>query len=310
MQRVFVVGCPRSGTTLVQAMLARHPDVYSLQETRLFEAVLGGVPARWEDLGAHRGRRWYHRAGLAQSWGRRRLRELENTYWPEKRHLPVPLRWGACARRYVALLDHAANAQSKSHWIEKTPNHLLFLDEMAECVPGARFVHVLRNGADVVASVTDADLHHGTDAFRGGVALWTARWNRAMKLHLARTRDSSHYLICLEDLIADPSAEWTRLCAFLDLDADAPLLVRPGSVVADCRREPWKRGALAGVVQPPARKSRDLFGPRILAWLDSHLTEYRGIRAAVESSHGIAMHRDEQRASRSGRSYRGRAVRH
>ncbi|MGH8213218.1 MAG: sulfotransferase family protein, partial [Rhodanobacteraceae bacterium] len=237
--------------------------------------------------GAHRGRRWYHRAGLAQSWGRRRLRELESTYWPEKRRWPVPLRWNACAERYVALLDHAAGTQGKSHWIEKTPNHLLFIDEMTRHVPGARFVHVLRNGTDVVASIIDADLHHSTSVFRGGVALWAARWNHAMDLHLARARQSSHHLVCLEDLVGDPAVEWTRLCEFLQLDADAPLLVRPGSAVADSRQEPWKRGATAGVIQAPTSKAKGLFGPRTLAWLASNLADYHAIQAAVARSHGV-----------------------
>ena len=285
MRRTFVVGCPRSGTTLVQAMLARHPDVYSLQETYFLESALGGAAARWGDRDARRGQRWYHRAGFAQSWGRRRLRELEKVYWPTKHWWHEPLRWSACMKRYVSLLDHAALAHGKSHWVEKTPNHLLFLDELERYVPDARFVHVLRNGLDVVASVVDADLQHGTSAFRGGLALWAARWNYAMDLHLAKARESNHYLICLEDLVANPAAEWARLRTFLDLSADAPLLARPGSAIADSDHEPWKRAAIAGIVQPPVRKAAGLFGPRALSWLDAHLADYRAIRDAVERSH-------------------------
>jgi len=47
MRRTFVVGCPRSGTTLVQAMIARHPDVFSLHETFFFESLLGDAELRW-----------------------------------------------------------------------------------------------------------------------------------------------------------------------------------------------------------------------------------------------------------------------
>ena len=49
MKRVFIVGCPRSGTTLVQALLARYPGLHSFPETRFFEALLGGIDRRWQE---------------------------------------------------------------------------------------------------------------------------------------------------------------------------------------------------------------------------------------------------------------------
>ena len=289
MQRAFIVGCPRSGTTLVQAMLARHPDVFSLQETRIFEALLGGVPARWGDRGARAGRRWYHRAGLAQAWGRARLRELEQAYGTGRPRRPEPVRWTACVRRYVALLDHAAEAAGKSHWVEKTPNHLLFLDEINARIPDARFVHVLRDGADVIASLTDADLHQQTTAFAGGVAQWTRRWNHAMQLHRAHMDDPRHLLLCLEDLVADPAGEWERLRRFLQLEEAVPLPASAGSAVADAQAEPWKRDAIAGIVDRPARKRQALLGPATLEWLDQHLDDYEAIKAALHDDHSASV---------------------
>jgi len=34
--RIFLVGCPRSGTTLLQSMLARHDRVFTFPESHLF----------------------------------------------------------------------------------------------------------------------------------------------------------------------------------------------------------------------------------------------------------------------------------
>ena len=45
MARVFIVGCPRSGTTLLQAMLASHETVYSFPETHFFKKYPGEVLA-------------------------------------------------------------------------------------------------------------------------------------------------------------------------------------------------------------------------------------------------------------------------
>ncbi len=309
MQRVFVVGCPRSGTTIVQAMLARHPRVYSLEETYFFSALLGNADMRWGDRGARKLERWYHRAGMARSSARRRLRELEHIYEPQSRHARSLFRASTCVRHYIALLDCLAEAQCKSHWVEKTPDHLVYIEEIAREVPNARFVHVLRNGLDVIASITDADLHHYTAGFRGGVRMWAARWNRAMTLHLAKAGDPGHHLVCLEDLVADPCAEWERLCAFLGLEADAVLEARPSPAVVNSRVEPWKSGAAAGTVEHPRHKARSLFGPRMLSWLESHLTDYHAVRAAIECNRRIGA-QTERHGGTSGRSAVRRAAHH
>lgn len=285
MRRTFVVGCPRSGTTLVQAMIARHPDVFSLHETFFFESLLGDAELRWGDREARSTRRWYHRAGMAQSWGRHRLRELERSHAARSRQRPVPRRWGACVRRYAALLDEAASRKRRTHWVEKTPNHLLFLDEIAKCIPDARFVHVLRRGIDVIASINDADMQVETRAFSGGTVRWARRWNRAMGMHLAHLGEPRHYLLCLEDLVENPDEEWRMLCEFLVLDPGKPLLDRPGCDVADARAEPWKTAAVNGIAKSMSGKSQALFGPQSLAWLRQHLVSYGAIRDAIREQH-------------------------
>lgn len=299
MQRIFVVGCPRSGTTIVQAMLARHPDVFSLHETYFFETLLGDMEYRWRDRGARPHQRWYHRAGLAHASGRRHLRELEQAYPSAARRGLAPRRWDARVRRFARMLDEAAATRHRTHWVEKSPGHLLFIDEILECIPDARFVHVLRNGLDVVASVVDADLRLETGGFHGGVAQWARRWNRSMALHRQYLDDRRHHLLCLEDLTDNTAAEWKDLQTFVGLDPDRPILARPGSQVANLADEPWKTSAVAGVVRRVQGKSQALFGPQTLAWLRDNLTDYRELRGAIEARHGAAVRQRAEAASRS-----------
>ena len=49
MHRVFVMGFPRSGTTIVQAWLARQLDAFTLPETSFFEHACGNLALRWGD---------------------------------------------------------------------------------------------------------------------------------------------------------------------------------------------------------------------------------------------------------------------
>lgn len=283
MKRIFVVGCPRSGTTIVQALLARYPGVLTLPETAFFESVFGGIGRRWQDPDARRDP-WYQRHGLfARSHGPRRLRRLEAELLGLSQ--PSPWRIEPCIRRFVRLLDDVAEARGCEAWVEKTPNHLMYVDEIARHVADARFVHVLRSGEDVVASVVDADLLHPTHAFHGGVRHWVRRWNRAMELQLAQLGAPGHYVLCLEDLVEQFDRQWAGLSAFLDFDPAQPLAAAPRSTVADAAVEPWKRSALSGVVRPTARKSEKLFGPRLLEWMRSNLTSYDEIRARVARAH-------------------------
>ncbi len=281
MKRIFVVGCPRSGTTVVQALIARHPDVYTLPETDFFEALHGGTQARWDDPYAGRGQRWYHRRlGLAQSRGRRRLRGLE-TQLHVRRRTPVPWRTAGCTRRFIGTLDHVAGRAGFRAWVEKTPQHLLYLDEIAAAVPDALFVHVIRHGRDVLASIIDADLHQPGADFAGGVVTWTRRWNRALAISLSFRDHPRHFLLCLEDLTRDFENTWNALRDFLGLEPSQPLLVRPGSRVSSVDHEPWRRREATGVIGRPEHKFERLFGAEVRAWIEAHLTDYAQAQRAI-----------------------------
>lgn len=267
----------------MQAMLARQPHTFALPETWFFIALLGDEALRWGDRGVHATRHWYHHAGLAQSWGRRRLLQLERMYGESGARRWAPHTWRGCARHYARMLDLAAANASCSSWIEKSPAHLLYLHEIAASVPGARFVHVLRNGLDVVASIIDADLHQKTRGFRGGAALWAHRWNHAMQLHMACAGRTNHHLLCLEDLVADPAREWARLCDFLHWKPGVCDGGAPQFAVADARTEPWKAAALTGIPQRRASRAPLVFGTTTLEWLRQELVDYRAVRTALHA---------------------------
>lgn len=280
MQRVFVVGCPRSGTTLVQAMLARHPDVLTLAETAFFPQLYGDEKRRWGDHDVRLPRRRVRsRLGLARRQARTALLTMQGRLAVDAPLPPWPLRTTYCTRRFVELLDARAGQDGRGTWVEKTPCHLLYIPEITRVMPNARFVHVIRRGEDVLASIADANLRFAANrAFGGGTVLWSRRWNRAAQIHQAHARDAQHHFVFLDDLLADQGSEWQALCDFLDLDADAPLDDTCGQTIADLLREPWKRGALAGHPHPVVSKRDRVFGPDVLAWLHTRLTPYDELR--------------------------------
>ncbi|RUL67167.1 sulfotransferase [Dyella dinghuensis] len=282
MQRTFVVGCPRSGTTIVQAMLARHPEVFTLPETGFFPRLLGGLHYRLGDEGARPARRSLaRRLGLTRRYGRREFLALQRSLLgDENQSKRAPLFLETCVEHFGDMLDGLAAKAGRSAWIEKTPHHLLYLFEIEQHMPDARFIHVIRPGMDVLASITDAELRYDNKSFGGGLMQWIRRWNRAAEIHRSCIGARNHHLVFLEDLTRNPADEWHRLCRFLGLSTSVELDQTCHQNIADPKVEPWKRDALSGLPQQSDSKVENLFGPQLREWLRERLSSYEELYAA------------------------------
>ena len=149
LQPIFVVGVPRSGTTWILRMLATHPQAWPLLETYMFSrqiglsALLRSVPAADPTNGEN-----YELApaGLGRMFSRDEL-------VGELRQI---------ARRWF----ERASGPSARFVIEKSPWHLSDAELIAEVLPDARFVHVIRDGRDVAVSLIEA--RRSWSRFRSG----------------------------------------------------------------------------------------------------------------------------------------------
>ncbi|WP_233841895.1 sulfotransferase [Dyella sp. 2HG41-7] len=280
MQRTFVIGCPRSGTTLVQAMLARHPQVFTLPETGFFPRLLGGIDYRYGDEGAStRRHNLARRLGLARRYGRREFVELQRSL-SGANVTRAPWFLDTCIKRFIGMLDDLTERAGRDTWIEKTPHHLLYLPEIERHLPNARFIHVIRPGMDVLASIMDAHLRYDNNSFNGGLKLWARRWNRAVEIHRSRIGVRHHHFVFLEDLVREPVEEWHRICAFLSLPAEVEMDRACRQHIADLKAEPWKQGALSGLPHQADSKAEALFGPQLREWLREQLSSYEELYAA------------------------------
>ncbi len=247
-RRIFVVGVPRSGTTLVQSLLAAHGAVTSFTESHFFSRHFRALPR------------------LASAVLTRdpvpRLREflVENGVEPsvaaelEERvagavpaSLLLPLRTRAVARLLLRVLDELALSRGRSSWVEKTPRHLRyvpFLERLSG--PGSHFVHVVRDGLETVAS-----LHAASQRWERPYDLETCvrRWNADVAFSLSRAggKGGGDCFVLYERLTSDPEATLERLFAGLGLERQPEVLDRFGSSGLITREETWKAGVDRGV---------------------------------------------------------------
>lgn len=259
-QRIFVVGVPRSGTTLVQSLLAAHSRVASFTESHFFSRHFKLLPL-------------FSTALLSRN-PEPRLREflVENDVVPgvasslEQRvrravapRILLPLHTRAVARQLLRALDDLAVLRGKSIWIEKTPRHLRyipFLEHLRDGDGRLRFVHVIRDGLEVAAS-----LHAASQGWERPYDLATcvARWNADVAFSLGRASAADDHFVFYEELTSRPEATLTRLLADLDLDWQPQIFARyaASSSRLITREETWKANIGHGI-RPSATAERAL----------------------------------------------------
>jgi hypothetical protein len=206
--RAFLVGCPRSGTTLLQSLIAAHPDAISLPETFFFARI------------APSGRRG--RLGLAPRTAPAVLADLDALGLaadPAPGRLPL-LTVHRYARRFTRRMDQAAREANASLWLEKTPRHARHIDLIEREVPRVRFVHIVRAGEAVVASLQEAS-EHDPVVWPPMTPLEAAQmWQRYLGYTTACVERAGHAFVAYERLVAAPAEVMRPLCGFLGLRDD------------------------------------------------------------------------------------------
>ncbi len=212
---IFIVGMPRSGTTWVLRLLAAHPQAWPLVETYLLSrnrglgALLAGYPpgsaSEPEQASPDPGR-----AGLPRLFSREEMvAEVRSLAirWLERGSLP-----GA---HFV---------------IDKSPWQLNDVQLIAEVLPEARFVLVVRDGRDVAASLAAARRswapHTSSGRDRSPVSEAARLWAAAIRAggQAGIALGDSLIEVRYERLHADPSAEYARLLEHCDMPYDAELV--------------------------------------------------------------------------------------
>jgi hypothetical protein len=226
---VFIVGCARSGTTLLQRILNAHPQLAIVHETHwipaLFRNRTGLTPEGMvtPELISHllaneRFRKRFCKAGI----DRHELEGLLNS------REPVPY-----ARFVSGIFDLYGQAHKKSLVGDKTPRYVQNIPVLHELWPGTLFLHLIRDGRDVCLSAINWKERAAAlaDRFSTWVehplttaAVW---WKWRVRLGREAGELLGRDLYCelrYEDLVSRPAEETARLCAFLGVPYDNNML--------------------------------------------------------------------------------------
>lgn len=185
---IFVIGCARSGTTLVRLILDSHPNISAGAETKFLPE-------------------------LAEMVERSRLDGKFDLSRPDVLELMRGF-YGRLQSDYMA-------RRGKRRWAEKTPSYTLHLPLINELYPNAQYVHVIRDGRDVVASTRDRW------GYRAALGTALRKWRRYVTVARAfgrRLPPGRYHEVRYEDLVRDPQTTARELVAFLGEPWDPAVL--------------------------------------------------------------------------------------
>lgn len=201
----FILGCVRSGTTMLRNILRKHPNLASPEETHFF---------RWSE--PFRGPVYTHVA--TSNVTLKRHRQIDGISEEEFGELlALSTSRADLCRRYMALFMNRAKPGA-ARWFDKSPQNAYGAAMIASEFPGAKFLHIVRNPINVVASLRIGKVMKVADLV-GACSYWNeAEANLAV---LKRAFPSRVLELSYEAFTANPSAGIQEVLQFVGEPFDA-----------------------------------------------------------------------------------------
>lgn len=209
----FIVGHPRSGTTLLRFMLSSHSRLYIPEETG-FLPFLKLSPEK----------------PLTRSEIQSLLERIANLnyLW---RDLPITADQIMAAHQPPTLprvLDELYGCQAVSHhavrWGDKTPLYVQYLPDIQKIFPQAQFIHMIRDGRDAALSALKK---WGGNTIYMDIYYLLKNWVRNVTTgrEYGHRMQAGRYLeVRYEDLVTSPPTVLRQVCSFLNESFESSML--------------------------------------------------------------------------------------
>ena len=289
---VFIVGCARTGTTLLRQILTKSERVCIAPEThyvRRFTSKGSWRAKHWDDLAddANLDRlidfMYSGREAAGSAYWNWLQRNVEQQSFRERVRAS-----GRTERGIFNLLMQIYAEKTRGQMTddiilgEKTPSHFNYIPTLLEWFPRAKIIHTFRDPRAILVSELKKMRKKGKEGPKrifGSVPSWileplelpvelihtTRSWLDAARVHaLAEERYPDNYtLVRFEDLVTQPESQIRRLCNFLEIPF-APAMVIQVQVVGSSYQQ-QHRGA-AGFDPRTLERWKSSLHPALNIW--------------------------------------------
>ena len=261
---IFLLSMPRSGSTLVQRVLASHPAISTTSEPWLLMPYLLTASS--------------HPYPSKGDWDRTAAGAIEDFCAALPNGV---ISYQGAVRSFAERLYAQAADTEATYFIDKSPPYSLFLPELSRTFPDARFVVLWRNPLAVVASVIETFSGGKWEPDRYPVSLFAS-----LIALVEETQRCLGQVWCgrFEDLVRGDNAAWSGLHRFLELDFDPSALrdftgvalngrlgdptgVARYSGLSDEPLTKWRRTISTPVRKEWCRRYLQRIGSRRLRWM-------------------------------------------
>lgn len=229
---VFIVGCGRSGTTLLRVLLNRHSNIAIPGETWFFPELdarrdhvrsLAASESGWRQVVAEHvcGFATFAELGVDRAAVRSLLQETDITEWPD----------------VVAVANRAyARSFGKPRWGDKTPGYVRHLPLIRDLYPEAVVLNMVRDGRDVAVSFLE--MPFGPTTVMDAAAWWTA--DVCVGRRLGPELFGDRYMeVRYEELVSRPEALLEEICDLLGEPFEAAMMDQDGASGPHRLEEHW-----------------------------------------------------------------------
>jgi hypothetical protein len=219
---VFVLGCPRSGTTVLYHMLlsAGNFAVYRTESN-----VFSVLQPRFGNFRSESNRR-----ELLRVWLKSRL--FRDSGLDAEDISEKIMRDCRSAGDFLRILmEETARHQGVERWADSTPDHLLYIPQIKREIPRALVVHIIRDGRDVALSYVKQGWAHPfpwDKAEQLSVAGLFWEWIVGRGREYGRALGADYYELRYEDLIEKPHETLCALGEFLGQELDYDKIQQTG----------------------------------------------------------------------------------
>lgn len=284
---LFIVGCFRSGTTLLRLILNANSRITISDEARYIPRYIN----------SGRKRATYNKSEV-RALCEKIIRQLKRQRWAAVPDISVLLDYfpnGSLSYNEIVetINSFPHKVPSDGYWGDNTPMYIEHWEQLKDQFPDARFINMVRDPRDVIASTKSI-------AFNFGFSTYTAAriWEYRLRCSVAMREQlpsADYFEVRYEELVREPERIVSELCEFLGVEYEADMLRFNESIDAAALAEvqPHHKKVLQGITDKSVGAYRSGLSPRQLSLIErvtETLMVKNGYPRVTESGSLVAVH--------------------
>lgn len=226
MKRFFIIGNPRSGTTLLRLMLNRHSKMSVPPEAGFLVWLYDAYKDfNYNETNVDHFLELLSKTTKIEHWNLdfNVLRKFIVSEKPENFSELID-----CVYTYYSTYNLSKSVEIYG---DKNNFYLNKIDLLSKLYPNAKFIHIIRDGRSVAVSYKDLNKKKMTSEYApnlpGEIEMIAKEWtDNIMMINTSfkKLDSDKHYTLRFEDLISNPEESLQDICAFLDIKYDIEML--------------------------------------------------------------------------------------